>query len=405
MSEELDIKDEKVEDTYDSLKLDEKEIEEMDKEEKESKKGKKEDDEKELELDDDKKKEEIEDFKDDELAVPPKRAEILKAYPDIFKKFPFFEGALRREQQFSEILGSVDDAKELVEKAKDYDSFSESLMKGDLTDVLKTVKENDPNAFGTAVDNILPTLSKVDNSAYTWLIGDVIRRSIISCVQESDRLGAESEEGKNLRAAAALFHKFMFGNTNLEKPSKFSGKKEDDKQVVDERNKLNEERAEILVDRYEDNLTTITDRVENTLRSTISEHIDPKDLMSPYVKKNAVGDAIDKLDELINEDTRFKSYIDRLWENAFDKNFDADSMKKIRSAFLGKAKTLLPSVIRTIRAEALKAGESRMENSETRPRNRDVSDKVDDGPKGPKNAPDKSGYKKGMDTSDYFAQD
>lgn len=406
-----DIKiDDKV-DTYDALKLDDKEIEEIDLEDEKEVKGKKddkEDDEKEIKLKEDEKEEE--EFKDDDLAVPPKKVEILKAYPDIFKKFPYLETAIYREQAFTELVGSVDDAKELIEKAKDYDEFSSSLMKGDLGDILKTVKTNDEGAYGQIIDNILPTLSKVDNNAYSWLIGDVIRRSIITAVQEASNLeGNEStkEEGRNLRAAAALFHKFMFANTNLVAPTKFSGKKSDEgtKQVEDDRNKLNEERAEILIDRYEDNLTSIEDRVENTLRATISEHIDTKQLMSPYTKKNAVNDAIEELDGLMEEDTRFKSHIDKLWEQAFNSNFNADSIGKIRSAVLGKAKSLLPSVIRKIRAEALKQANTKNDESETRPRNRDVSTKLDEPKNEVRGSKNNNGYTKGMDTVEYFGMD
>jgi hypothetical protein len=46
--------------------------------------------------------------------------------------------------------------------------------------------------------------------------------------------------------------------------------------------------------------------------------------------------------------------IDRHWERALSKNFDKGILDSIRSAYLSKAKTLLPSVIKKARIEALK---------------------------------------------------
>lgn len=404
----LDMKEELNSDTiYEALKLDDKEIEEIDKEEKPDKKEKKDkdDDDEKLELEDDKEKDD--DFKDDDLVVPPKLSDVLKKYPNLTKDFPFFSGALRREQEYTEMFGTVADAKEIIEKAKDYDDFSAGLLKGDLTEVLKTVKTNSEEAYGDLIDNILPTLSRVDNNAYTWMIGDVIRRSIISGVKEASNLGEDTEEGKQLKAACAIFHKFMFGNTNLVAPIKFGkGKGPENQEIKDERSKIAEERAEILIDRYEENFNTIDERVENTLRATVAEHIDTKSLMSPYVKRNAINDAIDKLDELIGEDTRFTAHLERLWQNAIENGFNSESMAKIKSAYLGKAKSLLPSVIRSTRAEALKNADTRDDERETRPRNRDVSDRVDESNKTNRSGSKSSKeYVKGMDTAEYLLSD
>jgi hypothetical protein len=86
--------------------------------------------------------------------------------------------------------------------------------------------------------------------------------------------------------------------------------------------------------------------------------------MTDYVKKNASRDAMDTLDNLINQDSRFKSLVDKLWERAFHEGFTRESTDRIRSAYVSKAKTLLPAVIKKARNEALRGIGKRVRDDE-----------------------------------------
>lgn len=391
------------EDTYDLLKLDD----EAALEEKEKKPDEKEEiedkEEKEIEVDEEKEKETIE--SDEELITPPHRNEILKAYPDIFKKFPYLEQAMYREKAFSELFGTMDSAKEILEKSQDYDKFSDDLFKGDSTPIFKSVKEADEKAYSGLINNLMPTLSRIDTSAYHWLIGDVIRRTIISAVNSAKQKGNESEEGQALLGAAAKIHEFVFGDTNLQAPVKFGKSSATANPEIDEeKSKLSEERAQFIQEKFETTKNDLSGRVDNILKNTIDANIDPKDLMSKYIKKNAVNDAMRMLDDLIHEDARFVQLVDKLWQKAFENNFSQDSLGKIRSAFLSKSKTLLPEVIKKVRSEALVSQGSGRKQNEDKPRNKDVSDRVAEQPKNRSNNTDKKDGR-GMRTVDFFNQD
>jgi len=86
--------------------------------------------------------------------------------------------------------------------------------------------------------------------------------------------------------------------------------------------------------------------------------------MTDFVKTHATREAFENLEALIDKDTRFRSLLDKLWEVAFQKNFDKVSTDRIKSAYLSKAKTLLPSVIKKARNDALR-GSARTSSSET----------------------------------------
>src|SRR5215469_7143808 len=57
---------------------------------------------------------------DDDIDIdsPVKRKELLAAYPDIFKKFPYLEKSMYREQQYSELFPTMSDAKVAAERSQ-----------------------------------------------------------------------------------------------------------------------------------------------------------------------------------------------------------------------------------------------------------------------------------------------
>src|SRR6516162_1925725 len=302
-----------------------------------------------------------------ELVTPVRRREILKAYPDLFKKFPYLEKAYYREQQFTELLPTINDAKVAVEKSQILDNFEKDVMSGSTENILKSVMQQDKNAFYKIVDDYLPTLARVDEQAYFHVLGNVAKHTIMSMVGEANRTGNEQ-----LKAAAHLVQQFVFGTSEWQNPTKLS---KDEKPEDNTREKQISEREQMMVrNQFESARGDLNTRVNNTLRNTIDAHIDSRNSMSEYVKRNASRDALDTLDRLISQDTRFVSLMDRLWEAAFKDGFSQESKDRIRSAYNSKAKTLLPAVIKKARNEALRGIGKRV---------KDDSEEVETSKKGP----------------------
>ena len=76
--------------------------------------------------------------------------------------------------------------------------------------------------------------------------------------------------------------------------------------------------------------------------------------MSSYVKKNAIADALNDVHKVIGDDDSVRKSLDRFWRVVFDSKFSKDSLAKIQSFYLGRAKMNLPNSIKRARAEALK---------------------------------------------------
>lgn len=302
-----------------------------------------------------------------ELVTPVRRREILKKYPNVFKDFPYLEKAYYREQQFTELLPTIADAKVAVEKSEILDRFEGDVMKGNTENILKAVRTTDPDAFARIVDDYLPTLARVDQQAYFHLLGNVSKHTIYAMAQEATKTGDTA-----LRDAAQLLNKFVFGTVDWKPPTNLSREEKPEENTREK--ELSQREQGFIRQQFETSVNDLNTRVNNTLRNTIEANIDPKESMTEYVRGKASRDAIETLENLINQDTRFKVLVDKLWEAAYKSNFTRESVDRIRSAYVSKAKTLLPSVIKKARNEALRGIGKRV---------RDDSDGEDTTRKGP----------------------
>jgi len=295
-----------------------------------------------------------------ELTTPVRRKEILAKYPKLFKDFPYLEKAYYREQQFTEVFPTVNDAKVAVEKAQIMDQIEQQVMGGDITQVLQAAKNENHEAFLRIADNYLPALRQVDQQAYYHVLGGVIKDTILTMVKEGRALG---QQGAPLQAAANVLNQFIFGSQNFQPHTPLS--RQDRPEDRQRESQLRNYEAQQFKEKFESTRDDLQSRADNVLKSTIDQNIDPNKSMTDYVRNHAKQEAFDTLETLISKDTRFRGLIDKLWEKAYEKRFDKESTDRIKAAYLSKAKTLLPTVIKKARNEALKGlGRSRDEDTE-----------------------------------------
>jgi len=284
---------------------------------------------------------------DTELRTPVRRKEILAKYPTLFKDFPYLESAYYREQQFTELLPTIDDAKEAVEKSQALDKFEGDLFKGSPESILKSVKENNQAAFEKIVDNYLPALRQVDERAFNHVIMDTLKSTIVAMITE-----ARDSSNQDLQNAALILNQFVTGSSKFVAQGRYS--KGSEKADESPENDLNKERQEFLQEKFESAKDELDTRTTNVIKSTISQHIDPKGAMSDYVRKTAVKDAIERTEEALRNDSRFRVTMNKLWEKSYKENFSKSSLDAIKSAYLSRAKSVLPAVIQKSRNDALK---------------------------------------------------
>lgn len=362
---ELLGEDDKVQETLELGEPPKKDKEDKPKGDEKEDKGKGDKDEKEEELSlEDELEEELKEPDDEELdsIEPPKRKEILAAFPDLFKKFPSLERSMYREQKYSELLPTIKDAEIAVEKASILDQYDKEVMGGSTETLLSTVRDTDKEAFARIVDNYLPTLYKVDQHSYYHTIGNVIKHTIVSMVT-----AGKEQNSEELSEAAAVLNNFIFGTTKFTHPQNLSKDEvtNDDKEKEE---RISRREKDFLERQYTSARDDLGTRVDNILKSSVDKAIDPNESMTDFVKKVATREVLEGLEDLVSRDTRFRNIYDRLWERAFENDFSRESMDKIKSAYLSKAKTLLPLLIKRARNEALKGSKRTNDDTDSKDR-------------------------------------
>jgi hypothetical protein len=301
-----------------------------------------------------------------ELTTSISRREILAKYPNIFKDFPALQNAYYREQKYSEILPTIEDARVAVERSTILDNYEEEIMSnGSMESLLTAVKDGDGESFAKVVDNFLPTLYKIDEPAYYHTIGNIVKHTIITMVRDGKESGTDE-----LVSAANILNQYIFGSNKFSPPSKLSKASEVSQADSSREAAIAERESKFREQQYDSAMSTLTTKTDNIIKATIDKNIDPRDSMSNYVKRNASREVSEGLEEMISKDVRFKGVLDKLWERAFEANFSSESVDRVKSAYLSKAKTLLPQLIRKSRNEALK-GIGRRVNDEDDTDNKD----------------------------------
>jgi len=354
-------------------------------------------DELEFKVDEEEKEEKIDLKEDFEIDAPPRKKEILAKYPDLFKTFPFLEKVLYRDKQYTELFGSFDDAKEIAERSESFNEFETQLLSGNTEEILRELKNSDPQAFNKIADNYLLTLHKVDKEAYFHVTGNLNRRLIQEMVEEGNQTGND-----DLKQAALLVNQFVFGTSKFTTPNKLVNETEESG-----KSEIEKERLDYLKERFETSRDELQTRVDNTLRATIDSYIDPRNQMTPFAKKHAVSEAMKYISETLVEDSAIVKHLDKLWRAAFDSKFSKESLSRIQHTYLGKAKSLLKDAIMKARAEALKdvKTQAKPEKEEVEENSTEDSPKKRITPGRTSEPKGKNQMKKGESVSEFFARD
>jgi len=383
-SEEPEIKTDDVDDIVNLMEEDDKEEkEEPKKEEEEPEEDKEEEEEEELEEPEEKEDEDEEEEEEDKLVLQEGRQAILKEFPTLFKKFPHIEHAIYRNNQYSEVFPTLEEAKDAKGKADALDNFESQLQEGNIGEILKVIHDDNKDAFNRIADDYLTTLGKVDREAYHHVAGNLIKNAIAQMVTD-----ARKNENKALESAASLVNKFFFNSNEFEPPKKLAKEKDDS---------LDEEKKKYYEERYKEASQELYESSTNQIKAIIDANLDRTNKMSPFVKKSATREVLETVESQIKNDEKFRRSIQSLWNNAFKSKFSAESKKSIKTAYLNKAKSLLPDAIKKARNDALKGhGATRADKDRKGPI-----------PKGGPSSTHKKtdGIKKGESVQDFFMRD
>lgn len=308
----------------------------------------------------------LEDDEDElELAKIPTRAQIKAKYPNIFKEFKALDRIFYREKAYAEVFSTVKDATNAKEELKEYGQIQEELLSGDIVGVLSRVKQTNPKAYDKIAGNIIESLTKVDKDSYLEPARIIIKgtlNNLNTLASQALKKDASNKRAEQIQIAVELIHDALgFGSEVTPYNREF---KEDEKENP-EVEKLKRERQQIDSDRFREAHNKVVSRFGDLVTKTLQKNIDPKNVMTPYIKSNLIKDIKEELDKQLIADKRFEGVVKKLYERAKENSYNESSLNNILEALRNKTSSILRDIIRAKKGEALR-GTSKVKSSKTR---------------------------------------
>jgi hypothetical protein len=292
---------------------------------------------------------EIDEELDKELEASSKEgrvdfAAIKKDFPELFKKHPEMRGVIFRDKEYTKLLGSVEEAKDVAEKSEIFDYLESSLNRGDSVPFVKSLSDSGIEKFATT---ILPALAERNPA----LIEKATKPLIMNVLRSMEREGASGTvEGKNIAAAGKIFKKFLFGGDyNIPKQDE-----QEPESIKAERQKLQEQQDRLWnekVSEFREQRDSFTVRKLETL---VSEKLGPTKELSPGARKAIIEKVIGDISERLANDKVHMSYMNSYMKRAAKAGFPRTMIGQQVDAYLARARHLVGSAVQSYRQDSVK---------------------------------------------------
>lgn len=328
-----------------------------------------------------------------ETKLRPSIKTMVKEFPELeetFKKFPQLRDAYFREGKFSQLYSSLEDATEASEKASALDNITDLIYSGSSQELLEGIGKDTPEGLKKFVSNFLPTLSKVNGDLFYEatipVVNTVIRNLYRSGLQTKDN---------NLMGAAKIMAHFLHGSYEIpESETKV------DPSIAAERKKLDDEKSSLEREKYEEFDNSLNDRTKRLMTKVITDGLDPNNSLSEFTKSAIIEKVIERVGNQLASDKQHMTNITKLWKVAKTERFSSKSADRILTAFLSRAKQLIPEIRSKVKNEAIGKSKSTSTSSRSTTRETTAGTSRSNGsskmPTDPKNV-DKSFWRKNSD--------
>jgi hypothetical protein len=267
-------------------------------------------------------------------------AALKKTDPEIFRKHPELRKALYKEQQYSSLFPTLEEAREVSERHEGFTRLEAEIMEGKPDSLIGALAKVSPDTLYEFANNFLPILVKTDKAVYAEVMQVPLKRAIQNVYLEGKRTNNE-----NLQNAALFVDQALFDGGIAELP-KGRKKEEENPEVT----RLRKERDE-HVQRAKGNFNTevieiIKHKTDKEIRTSLE-----KLEFSEYERKNVIRDISTEIQNVLASDKRYQASISSLMKQAESAGFTSDWKARVSSAFLARAKAVLPIAKKKVIAE------------------------------------------------------
>lgn len=287
----------------------------------------------------------------------PTFGQIKKEFPDLFKRFPQLRDSFFREQKYTELFPSLEDAQEAVESVQNYDYLREHIEKGDSGELLGILSNYNGQVRDKFVMGFLPTLYKQDKDLFFEATRPVVKNAIRAMYHDANRTGQT-----DLAEAAMAVHKYFFQAEDPNQPLPPSARMRQERQEDDpEKKKFEEDKKRFFESRQQETARGVHTYCAVEIGKHLDGLIDPKDRLklSNFDKKGIRRDALELLGNALENDRQHMSLMNSLWKRAANSGYPLQLRQRLVSAYLTKAKLVLPQIVKHVISEAKGGGKRR----------------------------------------------
>jgi hypothetical protein len=194
-------------------------------------------------------------------------------------------------------------------------------------------------------DNFLPTLlQKGGESLYLRATVPVIEQFLWTMTENGKATG-----NVNMVNAARHAANFIFGKPDVPDPNRRKG--QEGPHPAEQ--KLEAERKTWEETRFKEASSEVSTAIDSELDAEILKGLDPEKKLSPRQRASLLGEIKKEIDTTLSKDQAFGRQMKALWSKAAGASYPKDQRASIKSAFLARAKALVPAVRTRLRSEWL----------------------------------------------------
>lgn len=279
----------------------------------------------------------------------PSIKDIIKKIPEaekVFKAFPQLRDAYYREAKFSEMFPTLEDAQDSFDKAEALDVFDSAIRAGSSKELLEAVAKEDKKTLKAFVNSFLPTLHSMDEDLFYDASIPVVNSVIRNLFKAGEKLSGK--DGQNMMAAAKILSNHLHGSYDIPESEKAK-----DPELEAERKKFNEEKEQEQGEKFNTFETSVNERTEKLLNKVIGDGLDPENVLSDFTKSKIIDEVIKRVGKELSSDKAHMNSIGRLWKASINERLSSKSADRIITAFLSRAKQLIPEIRSKVKGEAL----------------------------------------------------
>jgi hypothetical protein len=284
--------------------------------------------------------------------------EIKGKYPQFFKDFPDLKHAFFREQQFSEIFPTVEDARKAAEIENAYNDITSAIVSGDANRFLHELKGEGDESLKTFSGNFLPAVRNLNKDLYFDIVAPEVQQFIKNVYSHGDK-----GKDENVKNAAKIVHKILFGGAydDIEGETSLINGDRTPKDETVEKDKQN-----YFAGKYRALAGEVTKNCYDALDAEISKGLE--DLAKqPGLRKIIAKEVRGKILEQMDKDSLYLGRMNANWKKEQRNGFSGAHKNAFLALFLAKAKTLVPKVRSEVRKETLGKSDGKDEKDKREP--------------------------------------